>query len=62
MVVQDGAALYSSSSVVWTLGAGDGVTSTMNASAADIPTTWDDTAHVQYSTSDTDAINETLVS
>jgi hypothetical protein len=62
MVVQNGAAQYDQNSVVWTLGVGDGDTSTMDddpSGGGTIATTWDSTANVQYSTSDTDATNET---
>jgi len=61
-VVDDGTALFDSSSVVWTLGAGDGDTSTMDNNsgvAGTISTPWDNTSHVRYSTSDINAINET---
>jgi hypothetical protein len=58
-VVSAGTALYNSSHEVWKLGAGDGVTSTMNASSEDIYLTWDADAHVMYSTNDTDATNGT---
>ena len=58
-VVDSGVALFDSSNVVWTLGAGDGNASTMNASDADILTPWDETSHVRYSIDDTDAVNET---
>jgi len=61
-VVDDGTALSDFSSVVWTLGAGDSDTSTMdnNSSVAGtISTPWDDTSHIRYSTSDINAINET---
>ena len=57
--VDDGVAQFTSSSVIWTLAAGDGDTSTMNASAADITTPWDDTSGVRYSVDDTNAVNET---
>jgi hypothetical protein len=58
-VVEAGAALYGPSDAVWTLAAGDGDPSTMNASAADILTPWDEISHVRYSIDDTPAVNET---
>lgn len=59
-IVNDGSSLYGSSDVVWTLGAGDGVVTSMNYSGgADIDTPWDDTSHVRYSETDWTAINET---
>lgn len=64
MVVQDGTALYDQNSVVWTLGIGDGNASSMDDdpnSGGTISTPWDydGTSNVRYSTSDTDATNET---
>ena len=61
-VVDDGTALFDSNSVVWTLGAGDGDTSTMDNNsgvAGTISTPWDSTSNIRYSTSDTNAINGT---
>ena len=59
LVVDNGAAKYDASGVVWTLAAGDSNSATMNASAADIITPWDAISHVRYSIDDTNAVNET---
>jgi hypothetical protein len=48
-------ALYTANDVVWTLGAGNSDATDCDAGA----TSWDDTAGVRYSQSDTDATNET---
>jgi len=56
MVVNNGAAQYTSTSTAWTLGAGDGVTSTMCADGdTTINTPWDSEvydSHVRYSMND----------
>ena len=63
MVVQNGVALYDQNDVVWTLGIGDGITSTIDddpSAGGTISTPWDETAHVRYCESDAiDATNET---
>ena len=52
-VVDGGTALYDSSSVVWTLAAGDGNTSSMCADGStQLSTPWDNTSHVKYSVND----------
>ena len=48
---------FSSSSCVWQLGAGNQDASNMDGSS--INTVWDGTAHVRYSTSNVDAVNQT---
>ena len=57
MVIRDGTALYSSSSIAWTLAAGDGVVTSMDG--GNIATPWEETSHVRWSVSDTNAANET---
>lgn len=61
LAVQDGAAQFTSSSVIWTLGSGDGDTSTMSEDGTtQLTTPWDDTSGIRYSTNDdNDSINET---
>ena len=61
MVVQDGASLYTQNSVVWTLAAGDGTTTTMCADGStQLNTLWDDSSHIQYSVNDANnSVNET---
>jgi hypothetical protein len=57
-VLSGGTALYSSSCVVWTLGAGNSNANNMNGTA--LNTNWDETSHVRYSLDDTiNAVNET---
>jgi hypothetical protein len=57
-VVSGGTALYSSSSVVWTLAAGNSDANNMNGT--DLSTPWDSTSNVRYSMDDTkNAENET---
>lgn len=52
-VVDNGVAQYTSSSVVWTLAAGDGDTSTMCADGStQLNTLWDAASHIQYSVND----------
>jgi hypothetical protein len=58
MVIDGGEENYDASDVVWTLGTGNGDPDNMNAGGA-ISTPWDDTSHVRYSLSDTNAVNET---
>jgi len=57
MAVDSGVAQYTANDVIWTLAAGDGDTTTINGAAEN--THWDPTANIQYSISDTDAVNET---
>jgi len=62
MAVDDGAAQYDSTSIIWTLAAGDGNTSNMSTADAqsNIVTPWDDVSGVRYSEDDaSDAVNET---
>jgi hypothetical protein len=57
-VLSSGTPLYTSSTVVWTLGAGNGNQNNMNGTTLSI--NWDDTSHVRYSLDDTvNAVNET---
>ncbi len=53
----NGTVVNGSSTVAWTLNAGNGNTGDMDADGTSISTSWDESAHVQYSTSDTDATN-----
>jgi len=57
MVWDNGSKGFDSSSCVWQLAAGDQDASSMDG--GDIATDWDNTAHVRYSTSDTDASDTT---
>ncbi len=61
MAVQDGTAQFTSSSVMWTLAAGDGTTTTMCADGTThLTTLWDDTSGIQYSVNDANnSVNET---
>lgn len=60
-VVNNGAALYTASNVVWTLAAGDGTTTTMCADGdTQLTTSWDTGGHIQYSHNNANnSVNET---
>ena len=59
-VINDGTALFTSTDVVWVLGAGDSDPFEMNTSGGDdIETPWDETANVRYSEANWDAVNGT---
>ena len=59
LVVNDGVALYDSTTVAWTLAAGNSDPNNMNTGGAAITTPWDDFSHVRYCIDDTNAVNET---
>jgi hypothetical protein len=60
-VINEGTALFTASSIVWTLGAGDGNVNTMCADGSEqLTTTWDDTSGVQFSMNNANnSVNET---
>ena len=57
LVVNDGVAIYTASTVAWTLAAGNGDPANMDG--AGVSTPWDPTSNVRYCIDDTDAVNET---